>query len=175
MAVVISTVSKNSRADRAGILPKEKLLSINGNEIVDVLDYRFYQTSRDVLLEVENACGIVRNVKIHKGEYEEIGLEFETYLMDKQHSCRNKCIFCFIDQMPKGMRESLYFKDDDSRLSFLFGNYITLTNLSRTPVPQAIVRLIFLSMLSYSSSAHITSSLSSESIPTPLSSWSKSS
>ena len=80
MAVVISTVSKNSRADRAGILPKEKLLSINGNEIVDVLDYRFYQTSRDVLLEIENACGIVRNVKIHKGEYEEIGLEFETIL-----------------------------------------------------------------------------------------------
>ena len=69
MAVVISTVSKNSRADRAGILPKEKLLSINDNEIVDVLDYRFYQTSRDVLLEVENAQGIVRNVKIHKGEY----------------------------------------------------------------------------------------------------------
>ncbi len=138
MAVVISTVSKNSRADRAGILPKEKLLSINGNEIVDVLDYRFYQTSRDVLLEIENACGIVRNVKIHKGEYEEIGLEFETYLMDKQHSCRNKCIFCFIDQMPKGMRESLYFKDDDSRLSFLFGNYITLTNLSQHEIDRII-------------------------------------
>ena len=73
-----------------------------------------------------------------KGEYEEIGLEFETYLMDKQHSCRNKCIFCFIDQLPKGMRESLYFKDDDSRLSFLFGNYITLTNITEHEIERII-------------------------------------
>lgn len=73
-----------------------------------------------------------------KGEYEEIGLEFETYLMDKQHSCRNKCIFCFIDQLPKGMRESLYFKDDDSRLSFLFGNYITLTNITEHEIDRII-------------------------------------
>jgi len=138
VAVTIASVTKNSRADRAKILPKEKLLSINGNDIVDVLDYRFYQTSREVRLVIEDVQGNIRNITIHKGEYEEIGLEFETYLMDKQHSCRNKCIFCFIDQLPKGMRESLYFKDDDSRLSFLFGNYITLTNLSQHEIDRII-------------------------------------
>lgn len=82
-------------------------------------------------LEIKDKNGEIRTVRIVKSEYEEIGLEFETYLMDEQKSCRNKCIFCFIDQLPKGMRESLYFKDDDSRLSFLFGNYITLTNLTQ--------------------------------------------
>lgn len=138
MAVVISSVNEKSRAFRSGILPNEKLLTINGNVIVDVLDYRFYQTSREVSLEIEDTNGNVRTVNIRKGEYEEIGLEFETYLMDKQHSCRNKCIFCFIDQLPKGMRKSLYFKDDDSRLSFLFGNYVTLTNLSQHEIDRII-------------------------------------
>ncbi len=138
MAVVISSVAKNSRADKAEIISGEKLLTINGNKIVDVLDYRFYQTAREVALSIEDKRGVIRTVNIKKGEYEEIGLEFETYLMDKQHSCRNKCIFCFIDQLPKGMRDSLYFKDDDSRLSFLFGNYITLTNLSQHEVDRII-------------------------------------
>lgn len=138
MAVIIASVTKNSRADKAGIKPKEKLLTINGNEIIDVLDYRFYQTSRQVELIIENQDNIQRTIPIKKNEYEEIGLEFETYLMDKQHSCRNKCIFCFIDQLPKGMRKSLYFKDDDSRLSFLFGNYITLTNLSQHEIDRII-------------------------------------
>lgn len=138
MAVIITSVSRNSRADKVGIQPGEKLLSINGNEIVDVLDYRFYQTSRQVQLVIEDKDGNLRNVDIKKSEYEEIGLEFETYLMDKQHSCRNKCIFCFIDQLPKGMRKSLYFKDDDSRLSFLFGNYITLTNLTQHEIDRII-------------------------------------
>ena len=138
MAVVISDVNEKSRAFKAGILPGEKLIKINGNDIVDVLDYRFYQTAREVELELEDTLGNVRTVTIHKGEYEEIGLEFETYLMDKQHSCRNKCIFCFIDQLPKGMRESLYFKDDDSRLSFLFGNYVTLTNLTQHEIDRII-------------------------------------
>lgn len=138
MSVIIESVNKNSRAFKAGILPKEKLLTINGNEIVDVLDYRFYQTAREVELIIEDTNGGKRTINIRKNEYEEIGLEFETYLMDKQHSCRNKCIFCFIDQLPKGMRESLYFKDDDSRLSFLFGNYITLTNLSQHEIDRII-------------------------------------
>ncbi|MEF2920806.1 MAG: DUF512 domain-containing protein [Acutalibacteraceae bacterium] len=138
MAVIISSVAKNSKADKCSIISGEKLLTINGNKIIDVLDYRFYQTAREVALEIEDKQGIVRTVNIKKGEYEEIGLEFETYLMDKQHSCRNKCIFCFIDQLPKGMRSSLYFKDDDSRLSFLFGNYITLTNLSQHEVDRII-------------------------------------
>lgn len=138
MAVKIFDVNKNSPAARAGVQKGETLLSINTNEIVDVLDYRFYQVNRELELEIQSADGNVRKVNVHKGEYEELGLEFETYLMDKQHSCRNKCIFCFIDQLPKGLRKSLYFKDDDSRLSFLFGNYITLTNITEHEIERII-------------------------------------
>ena len=138
MAVKIFGVTANSHADRAKIKSGESLLTINGNIIEDVLDYRFHQVNRDLTLEIQDGNGDVRTVKIYKSEYEEIGLEFETYLMDEQKSCRNKCIFCFIDQLPKGMRESLYFKDDDSRLSFLFGNYITLTNLSQHEIDRII-------------------------------------
>ena len=138
MAVKIFDVTTGSHADKAGIKKGETLLSINSNEIVDVLDYRFYQVNRKLTLEVADGDKNVRTIEMTKGEYEEIGLEFETYLMDKQHSCRNKCIFCFIDQLPKGMRESLYFKDDDSRLSFLFGNYITLTNITEHEIDRII-------------------------------------
>lgn len=138
MAVKIFDVTTGSHADKVGIKKGETLLSINSNEIVDVLDYRFYQVNRKLTLEVEDEDKNVRTIEMTKGEYEEIGLEFETYLMDKQHSCRNKCIFCFIDQLPKGMRESLYFKDDDSRLSFLFGNYITLTNITEHEIDRII-------------------------------------
>ena len=138
MAVKIFDVTTGSHADKAGIKKGETLLSINSNEIVDVLDYRFYQVNRKLTLEVADEDKNVRTIEMTKGEYEEIGLEFETYLMDKQHSCRNKCIFCFIDQLPKEMRESLYFKDDDSRLSFLFGNYITLTNITEHEIDRII-------------------------------------
>lgn len=138
MAGKIFDVTTGSHADKAGIKKGETLLSINSNEIVDVLDYRFYQVNRKLTLEVADEDKNVRTIEMTKGEYEEIGLEFETYLMDKQHSCRNKCIFCFIDQLPKGMRESLYFKDDDSRLSFLFGNYITLTNITEHEIDRII-------------------------------------
>ncbi len=138
MAVKIFDVTTGSHADKAGIKKGETLLSINSNEIVDVLDYRFYQVNRKLTLEISDEDKNVRTIEMTKGEYEEIGLEFETYLMDKQHSCRNKCIFCFIDQLPKGMRESLYFKDDDSRLSFLFGNYITLTNITEHEIDRII-------------------------------------
>jgi len=138
VAVKIFDVTTGSHADKAGIKKGETLLSINSNEIVDVLDYRFYQVNRKLTLEVADEDKNVRTIEMTKGEYEEIGLEFETYLMDKQHSCRNKCIFCFIDQLPKGMRESLYFKDDDSRLSFLFGNYITLTNITEHEIERII-------------------------------------
>lgn len=137
MAVKIYNVTKGSYADKAGIKRNETLLSMNSNEIIDVLDYRFYQVNRHLSLKISDGTA-VRNVEITKGEYEEIGLEFETYLMDKQHSCRNKCIFCFIDQLPKGLRKSLYFKDDDSRLSFLFGNYITLTNITEHEIERII-------------------------------------
>lgn len=138
MAVTIKSVIKNSYAYRAGCEAGDTLLSINGNDIVDVLDYRFYQLDSDLELKIRDIKGEVHSVKIRKPEYEELGLDFDTYLMDKERSCRNKCIFCFIDQLPKGLRESLYFKDDDSRLSFLFGNYITLTNLSEHEIQRII-------------------------------------
>ena len=126
--VKIVSVEKRSYAEKAGVKPLDTLVSINGNEINDVLDYRFYLTEREVVLGLTGEGGEY-SVKIKKGEYDDIGLEFETPLMDKKHSCRNACIFCFIDQNPEGMRDSIYFKDDDSRLSFIHGNYITLTNM----------------------------------------------
>ncbi len=130
MAVKISGIEKGSIAEKKKIGAGDMLISINGNEINDVLDYRFYINDTKLLLLLKTADGKSRLAVIHKDESEDIGLEFETYLMDKQRSCKNKCIFCFIDQLPEGLRKSLYFKDDDSRLSFLFGNYITLTNLT---------------------------------------------
>jgi putative radical SAM enzyme (TIGR03279 family) len=138
MPVKIQSVAKDSPAEMAKILPGETLVSINSNEIYDILDYRFYETERNLTIEILDENQKKRTVSIRKGQYESLGLEFETYLMDKQHSCSNRCIFCFIDQLPKGMRSSLYFKDDDSRLSFLFGNYITLTNMKERDVERII-------------------------------------
>ena len=114
------------------------LLSINGNEIEDVLDFRFYMTEKRLNIVFERDGQTLKALLKKRGEYDETGMEFDTYLMDKQHSCKNKCIFCFIDQLPKGLRPSLYFKDDDSRLSFLFGNYITLTNLTEHEIERVI-------------------------------------
>ena len=130
MSVKITGITKGSYAEKNNIKSGEILVSINNSEIVDVLDYGFYQANANLTLVIADDNGNERKIRIKKREYDEIGLEFETYLMDKQRSCKNKCIFCFIDQLPKGLRPSLYFKDDDSRLSFLFGNYITLTNLT---------------------------------------------
>ena len=127
--VKIKSVEERSYAKKAGIEPLDTLVSINGNEISDVLDYRFYLAERLVKLTLTDKDGKEYSVKIKKGEYDDIGLEFETALMDEKHSCRNGCIFCFIDQNPEGMRAPIYFKDDDSRLSFIHGNYITLTNM----------------------------------------------
>ena len=135
--VKITEVYSGSRAHKAGIIAGDTLVAINGNNINDVLDYRFYLTERNVtlaLLRGEESY----SVEIKKGEYDDIGLEFETPLMDKKHSCKNKCIFCFIDQNPEGLRESLYFKDDDSRLSFIHGNYVTLTNMTQSDVDRII-------------------------------------
>ena len=137
MSVKISAVTPHSAAERAGIRAGEELVALNGNKIVDVLDYRFYQLETHLDVKVTGEDG-ERIVKVVKTEYEELGLEFDTYLMDKERSCKNKCIFCFIDQLPKGMRETLYYKDDDSRLSFLFGNYITLTNLTQHEIDRII-------------------------------------
>ncbi len=134
MSVKIESVTPRSPADKAGVKPGETLVSINGNPIKDALDYGFYTFDRELVLELDT-----RTVKVKKkDDYDEIGLNFETYLMDKKQTCRNKCIFCFIDQLPKGMRETLYFKDDDSRLSFLQGNYITLTNMTEEDIDRII-------------------------------------
>ncbi len=130
MSVKVIGVSENSYAEKAGVLSNDEVISINGREITDVLDYRFAIQAKKLSITLKRGLENL-TVNIRKSsEFSDIGLEFQTYLMDKHHSCRNKCIFCFVDQMPKGMRDTLYFKDDDSRLSFLFGNYITLTNLT---------------------------------------------
>ena len=126
--VKITEITPGSPAAAAGIRAGDFLVSINRHKVRDLLDYGFYLTDSRVELECQRD-GEGYRVVINKGEYDDIGLGFETPLMDKKRSCANKCIFCFIDQLPRGMRESLYFKDDDSRLSFLHGNYITLTNL----------------------------------------------
>ena len=131
--VNIKSVEHGSPAERKGIRAGERLISINGHEINDVLDYRFYSTDKKLSIRLED-----RVIKLKKQEYDDLGLEFDTYLMDEKRHCKNKCMFCFIDQMPKGMRDTLYFKDDDARLSFLQGNYITMTNLSEQDVERII-------------------------------------
>ena len=136
--VKITGVDNNSRAQKAGISAGDILIDINGREISDVLDYRFFLTDKTVVLTLRRADGTEYKTEIKKKEYDDIGLEFETPLMDRKHSCENKCIFCFIDQLPKGMRKTLYFKDDDSRLSFLHGNFITLTNLHEKDIDRII-------------------------------------
>lgn len=138
MSVKVFSVEKDSYGAIAGVQGGDILVSINGTEIFDVLDYRFCIQAKKLKLSLERN-GEPFSVSIRKSdEFADIGLEFETYLMDKHHSCKNKCIFCFVDQMPNGMRDTLYFKDDDSRLSFLFGNYITLTGLC----PRELQRII---------------------------------
>ncbi len=135
--VEITCVLADSLAAKAGILGGDLLVSLNGNEIKDVLDYRFYLACRHLSVKVLRE-GEALEFLIRKREYDDIGLSFETPLMDKKHTCRNGCIFCFIDQLPKGLRDTLYFKDDDARLSFLHGNYITLTNLTDEDVSRII-------------------------------------
>ena len=126
--VKICAVEHGSRAAKAGVLAGDMLVAINGNEINDVLDYRFYLAECVVVLSLLRG-GKALDLTVTKDTYDDIGLDFETPLMDKKRSCANRCIFCFIDQLPRGLRPSLYFKDDDARLSFLHGNYVTLTNL----------------------------------------------
>lgn len=138
MSTVIASVDPKSPAQRAHILPGERLLTINGHPIADVLDYRFYGYDSAVRLRVQRPDGTERTVAIRKEEGQDLGLNFDTYLMDEMRSCANHCIFCFVDQMPPGMRQTLYFKDDDARLSFLLGNYITLTNLTQREAQRII-------------------------------------
>jgi putative radical SAM enzyme (TIGR03279 family) len=138
MAVKITGVWPGSPARRARIHKGDTLISINGNAITDVLDYRFYMTDETLEILLCDEQRKLRTVLVEKDEYDDLGLEFETYLMDRQMGCKNKCIFCFVDQTPPGMRQSLYFKDDDTRMSFLFGNYTTLTNLKESDIQRII-------------------------------------
>ncbi|MBQ3706546.1 MAG: DUF512 domain-containing protein [Clostridia bacterium] len=133
----ITGVLPHSRAARAGVVEGDWLLEINGHPIRDVLDYRFRLAESRVTLKLHRGPDIVE-VTIKKNEYDDIGLEFGTPLMDKKHRCENGCLFCFIDQNPPGMRDTIYFKDDDSRLSFLHGNYVTLTNLKDEDIDRII-------------------------------------
>lgn len=137
MAVKITGITKNSPAEKVGIKAGESLVSIDGNVINDVLDYMFYAAESVVSLSIETSDGPTCIV-IEKSEYDDLGLEFSSFLMDDQRACKNNCIFCFIDQMPPNMRETLYFKDDDARLSFLQGNYVTLTNLEQNDIDRII-------------------------------------
>lgn len=131
--VQVTEVESGTLAAKAGICPGDYLISVNGHEIRDVIDYRFYLAERRVVLKIHRGPELF-DLTLTKGMYSDIGLSFETPLMDTKHSCENKCVFCFIDQLPPGLRDSLYFKDDDSRLSFLHGNYITLTNLKQRDI-----------------------------------------
>ena len=137
-AHVISDVIKDSPAGKAGLKPGERLISINGEVIEDIFDYQYLGIGEQLTLSLESEDGSQRTAEIIKDEDEDLGLVFDNGLMDDYRHCTNKCIFCFIDQMPPGMRENLYFKDDDSRLSFLQGNYITLTNMSEHNVDRII-------------------------------------
>ena len=137
-AHVISDVIKDSPAEKAGLKPGERLISINGEVIEDIFDYQYLGIGEQLTLSLESEDGSQRTAEINKDEDEDLGLVFDNGLMDDYRHCTNKCIFCFIDQMPPGMRENLYFKDDDSRLSFLQGNYITLTNMSEHNVDRII-------------------------------------
>ncbi len=125
---VIKAVDPGSIAEALELAPGDRVLAINGREIEDIFDYQYQVNSKQLVMLVEKTDGDQWELEI-ENDYQDLGITFENGLMSDYRSCTNKCIFCFIDQMPPGMRETLYFKDDDSRLSFLQGNYVTLTNM----------------------------------------------
>ena len=137
MAMKIARVEPGSEAEVLGLGPGDELLSVDENELNDSLDYDFYTDSKSFHLKARVADGI-REWDVQRTERGPFGCDFQTYLGDQKHSCSNHCMFCFIDQLPPGMRESLYFKDDDERLSFLFGNYITMTNMQDHEIDRII-------------------------------------
>ncbi len=148
----ITAVDPGSIAEELEIEPEDRLLFIDGQEIEDIFDYRFYTGDTYLEMTVLKPDGEEWLLEIEKDPEEDLGLHFENGLMDEYRSCRNRCVFCFIDQMPPGMRETLYFKDDDSRLSFLQGNYITLTNMS----PRDMERIIRFHLAPINISVHTT-------------------
>ena len=134
----IKSVDRGSPAEKAGISAGDRLLTINGHKIHDVLDYKYYSYDARLSVDLLSGSGHKKRAVIRKPEGEDAGIEFESYLIDTARACANKCVFCFVDQLPRGMRSTLYFKDDDHRLSFLQGNYITLTNLSEREIRRII-------------------------------------
>ena len=136
---IVEKVLPGSIAEEMDIAPGDALLEINGHKIEDIFDYQYYTQDEYIEVLVRKPSGEEWLLEIDKGYDEDLGITFENGLMDDYRSCHNKCIFCFIDQMPKGMRDTLYFKDDDSRLSFLQGNYVTLTNMSDEDVDRIIL------------------------------------
>ena len=138
MPARIKTVYENSIASELGLEPGDVLLAINGEAVHDVLDYRYLMNDEVIELRIQTAQGEIVDVDFEKDAYDDLGVEFESGLMDKAQRCANACVFCFIDQLPPGMRESLYFKDDDTRLSFFQGNYVTLTNLKDEDIDRLI-------------------------------------
>lgn len=147
----IKYIEPNSIAEEAGLENGDKLLKINGHDFHDILEYRYLTAEYEVTLEVLKKDGTTEMITV-ENDYEDLGIEFAEGLIDEAQSCRNKCIFCFIDQLPKGMRETVYFKDDDTRLSFLQGNYVTLTNMS----DEEIDRLIKMRVSPINVSVHAT-------------------
>ena len=151
MENIIKSIDRGSPLHRKAHVG-DAVISINGNKIIDVLDYKFFAYDSRLNVLLRRPDGSEHEVTVHKSEGGDLGLEFESYLMDKPRSCANNCVFCFIDQLPKGMRKTMYFKDDDARLSFLLGNYITLTNLSK----REIERIIALHISPINVSVHTT-------------------
>jgi len=149
---IITEVEPRSIADEMGIVPGDVLISINSSDIEDIFDYHFLTKDHFVQILIEKTTGEEWILEIEKEDYESIGLVFESDLMDDSKSCKNKCVFCFIDQLPKGLRPSLYFKDDDTRLSFLQGNYVTLTNLTE----EEFERILFYKFSPINISVHTT-------------------
>ena len=135
---MIANITEGSPADLAGMQPGEEIIAINGHELKDIFDYHYYSDDENLEIEVVCADETKKTYRCTKELGEDLGITFENGLMDNYRSCHNKCMFCFIDQMPKGMRETLYFKDDDTRLSFLQGNYVTLTNMKDADLQRVI-------------------------------------
>ena len=138
MVGLISGVKKNSLAEAAGIVAGDKLIAVDGMQVKDIIELSFYTTDYEVELELENAQGERRQVHIDKYPDEDLGLEFESAVFDRVMTCYNNRIFCFVDQMIPGLRPGLYVRDDDYRLSFLYGNFVTLTNLKEEDFQRVI-------------------------------------
>lgn len=151
MENIIKSIDRGSPLHRKAHVG-DAVIAINGNKIIDVLDYKFFAYDSRLKVLLRRPDGSEYEVAVRKSEGGDLGLEFESYLMDTPRSCANNCVFCFIDQLPKGMRRTMYFKDDDARLSFLLGNYITLTNLSK----REIERIIALHISPINVSVHTT-------------------